>query len=183
VDKRVEVGKEKYTQHHREIVTISYDLLKHKSFINISFHEISKFTSISKTTIYDHFYSDINLLFLETLLLYQKNLISTFKNLSDPKKNIINIYESIFNFANVDPLLFKNMHMISINLNTLNQKKYKYKSKIYKIIKNNYQELTIENYFLTHWSLATLLCLQIQNSDFDFSIQKKLFFKDLKKLF
>lgn len=181
MDKRIEKGKEKFDLAHNEIISITYNLLKQKSFSNINFNEISKLSNYSKTTLYEHFDSDINLLFLETLLLYQKKLISTFKYLDDPIINIINIYKAIFNFVNSEPKLFKNIHMIAINLNTIGKNKYKYKSRIFLIIRENYNNLEFKVDFLPNWSLATLLCLQINNDDFDFENQKKQFFKKLKK--
>lgn len=181
MDKRIEIGKEKYDLAHNEIISITYNLLKEKSFSNINFNSISKLSNYSKTTLYEHFNSDINLLFRETLLLYQKKLILTFKYLDDPVNNIINIYKAIFNFANSEPKLFKNMHMIAINLNTIGKNEYKYKNKIFLIIKENYNNLKFKVNFIPNWSLATLLCLQINNDDFDFENQKKQFFNRLKK--
>jgi AcrR family transcriptional regulator len=181
VDKRIKIGKEKFNLAHNEIILITYNLLKIKSFSNINFNAISKLSNYSKTTLYEHFDSDINLLYLETLLLYQKKLISTFKYLDDPINNIINIYKAIFDFANSEPKLFKNMHMIAINLNTIGKNEYKYKSRIFLIIRENYNNLDFKLNFIQNWSLATLLCLQINNADFDFEYQKKQFFKSLKK--
>lgn len=181
MDKRIEIGRDKYNLAHKEFILICTELLKDKSFSNVNFNLITKESTYSKTTLYNHFDSDINLLFKECLIYFRDELISKFILTDDSSNNIKNIYRTYFQEAFENPLYFKNMHMISIHLNTLNDKKYKYKSKIFELIKSNFENLDSNLDFISNWSYATILCLQIGNLDFDFESQKKQFFKNLEK--
>ena len=73
------------------------------------------------------------------------------------------------------------MHMISVHLNTLKYEKYKYKSKIFELIKSNYR--SIDNILdpLPNWALSTTLCLQIDNENYNFELHTFQFMKNLKK--
>lgn len=72
------------------------------------------------------------------------------------------------------------MHMISNHLNILNLNKYKYKTTVCELIKYSYKILDPKLDYLSTWSYAIILCLQIGNPSFDFELQKRSFFKKLK---
>lgn len=60
---------------------------------------------------------------MECLIQFRDELISEFILTNDPVKNIKTIYRIYFKKASDNPLYFKNMHIISIHLNTLKEKK------------------------------------------------------------
>lgn len=125
------------------------------------------------------------LTFLHTIYSILLNFIPNFLIHNTSKymaiKNIFIIYKGIFNYSSKNPLYFKNMHMIALHLNTINNPKYKFESKIFNLIKKNYKLLNKNIDYLPHWSLATLICLQSNNLDFNFSLYSERFLNDLKK--
>ena len=185
MDKRIEQGNLKYIEAHREITNICNELLKTLSFSKITFNEISKYSNYSKTTIYEHFDSDINLLFKNCLEYFRNSFLSSLILTDDYKKNILHIYKKFFNFGINNSLYFKNLHMIAVNLNTLDNPQYQYKSIISETLLENFRLHNAKLDGVTYWALATNILLQVGDSFFDINKEKQHFFyilmKDLKK--
>ena len=66
-------------------------LLKIKSFSDINLNEVAKLSKYSKTTIYQHFDSGLNLLYLDTLISFRDELLSKINLTEDPILIFINI--------------------------------------------------------------------------------------------
>ena len=95
MDKRLQIGKEKYDKVHNELLEKGIDLLSQILLIDASLSKLSDLVQVSKTTIYEHFQSSYQK-FLSEVLSYSRDKLRTeyLKNFDDnPAKNIVTIYE------------------------------------------------------------------------------------------
>lgn len=95
MDKRIEVGREKYDKVHIELLEKGVELLSKIQLTEASLNKLSEFVGVSKTTIYEHFNSSFQQ-FLSEVLTYSRDKLRTkyLENfVTDPKKNIVTVFQ------------------------------------------------------------------------------------------
>jgi len=183
MDKRKTVGTEKFNLVHRELISKSKQILASSSFLDLTFQNLSKSSNYSKTTIYYHFNSDINLLYHDVLKSFRIEISKNIEemNIKDSKQYIFSIYENIFDYIEFNPNLYKNLFLIAVLLTGTN---YIGQDQVTPLL----EKLTIATNkkinFKEHWSRFTAVSIQYAITE-DTKIKQKIkaeFFKKLNSI-
>lgn len=164
MDRRLKNAREKYQTAHLELITKANQILASGSFTELNFQNLAKYTSYSKTTVYSHFESDINNLYLDVINSFRqemknkaKEIIYSTKNTSKIIKQIFDIYEMIFKFIVKNPNLYKNLFLIAL---LISGKKMENNKDLLKPELNKLYLLIKSKNFEEDWMLFTTISIQ-----------------------
>jgi AcrR family transcriptional regulator len=118
MDKRIEVGQEKYYKVHIELLEKGVDLLSNIQLTDASLNKLSEFVGVSKTTIYEHFNSSFQQFLSEVLTYSRDKLRNKYLEhfINDPLKNIVTVFDIWHEEIKKNKLFIANTYAVYILL-------------------------------------------------------------------
>ena len=111
MDKRITLGKKKFSYVHLDLFDEGYELLSQITLIDFNLKKLADYSKYSITTVYEHFESSIDIFLIEFFGYLRKKRIEEYQQIYtlNGKENIVQMFTKFTDFMNDELLLWTNL--------------------------------------------------------------------------